>query len=52
MSRIVKTMLLSAFVATCFVFANPASQEAEAQRRRYWKNYWNWYNDSYRPYYR
>jgi hypothetical protein len=52
---LVKRLLLICTAATMFLLAEPPQTTSRAEARdgrdRYWRNYWGWYDRSYRPYY-
>jgi hypothetical protein len=51
MSRAMKSILWSAIAALSLIMLTPGNSPA-AERDRYWKKYWSWYENDYQPFYR
>lgn len=47
MNRLLRTFLVAAVIGCSLL--SPGSQSAQADD--YWANHWNWYDNTYRPYY-
>jgi hypothetical protein len=54
MKTIVRYLLLTACLAAFGMMQFPSAAQAQSKKERneaYWRNYWHWYDSTYRPYY-
>jgi len=47
MKTVIRILLLGALLSLSFVVLGPAQASADD----YWTNHWNWYDNTYQPYY-
>ena len=50
MFRLIRTITLTGLIGIGCLIGSPDTAEAKRQRGNYWRGYWNWYDNSYRPY--
>ena len=50
MRLIIQKCLLGALLGTAVLACAPQPAKADAEDR-YWRHYWGWYDNTYRPYY-